>query len=187
MTSQKLFHLIQKTCSKSSYVRFELVIKMQCRAITSKATPCSRKAVGSDCYCKTHIFGNKPPSTPRIDGWYSSSTMRVPSISSEFVRRKLVRDLRDADGLIQKRIRFLTLTEYFLKYPEQATQLHVEACLKAMDNEGKSTHLAYYREYFARKLSQRHRQEARQKYAESIIRESDLGQDIAEVVARFVS
>ena len=159
---------------------------MQCRAITAKATQCTRSAVGSDCYCKTHVFGNKPPVTPRIEGWYSSSTMRVPT-ASDRARRKLIRDLRDADGLIQKRIRFLTLTEYFLKYPDQATQLNVEACLKAMvDAEGGGTHLAYYREYFARKLSHKHKQKAQQKYAESIIRESDLGQDIAGVIASFL-
>ena len=160
---------------------------MQCRAITAKATQCTRSAVGSDCYCKTHVFGNKPPATPRIEGWYSSSTMRVPIIACEFARRKLIKDLRDADGLIQKRIRFLTLTEYFLKYPDQATQLNVEACLKAMrDAQGEGTHLSYYREYFARKLSHKHKQKAQQKYAESIIRESDLGQDIAGVIASFL-
>jgi DNA gyrase/topoisomerase IV subunit B len=54
------------------------------------------------------------------------------------------------------------------------------------DAEGGGTHLAYYREYFARKLSHRHKQEAQQKYAESIIRESDLGQDIAGVIASFL-
>lgn len=159
---------------------------MQCRAITTKNTQCTRKAVGSDCYCKTHVFGDKPPATPRIEGWYSSSTMRVPA-ASDRARIKLITDLRDSDGLIQKRIRFLTLTEYFLKYPEQATQLNVEACLKAMrDAQGEGTHLAYYREYFARKLSHRHKREAQQKYAESIIRESDLGQDIAGVIASFL-
>ena len=154
--------------------------------MTSKARQCSRNAVGSDCYCKTHIFGNKAPPTPRIDGWYSSSIMNVPEASVQ-ARRKLIRDLKNSDGLVQKRIRFLTLTEYFLKYPEQATQSNVEECLKAMDGVGDRNHLSYYKEYFARKLSHRHQQESRQKYVQSIIRESDLGQDIAEVVARFVS
>ena len=159
--------------------------KMQCRAITTKNTQCTRKAVGNDCYCTTQVFGDKPPSTPRIDGWYSSSIMKVPP-ASDHNRRALIRALRDAGGPIQRRIRFLTLTEYFLKYPEQATQNNVETCLSVM---GEGNHLAYYREYFARKLSHRHRQEAKQKMvkiAESIITESELGQDIAGVIASFL-
>ena len=149
--------------------------------MTGKATQCSRKAVGSDCYCKTHIFGDKPPSTPSIPGWLSTSSIKItPDCTLGKIRLKL----ELSKDVIQRRIWFLTLTEYFLKNPSKATQSNIEICLDKMKD---GPHLAYYREYFARKLSQRHRQEARQKYAESIIRDSDLGQDIAEVVARFVS
>jgi hypothetical protein len=62
----------------------------------------------------------------------------------------------------------------------------VDACTEYM---GKFPHLAHYREYFARTLSIRHREAAKNKYKQyvhRIVSASVLGIDIADVVTRFI-
>ena len=78
--------------------------------------------------------------------------------------------------------RVYKLSKFLLAYPKRATQARVDMCLDRMKNVPQ---LAEYREQFARRLSKKYRHQARQKYVESIIRQSELGQDIAEIIAKY--
>jgi hypothetical protein len=82
----------------------------------------------------------------------------------------------------------MVLTLTLLKHPDLAAKLQkvVDSC---MDKMAEYPHLAHYREYFGRKLSVRHREQAKAKYkayVHHVVNESVLGLDIADVVTYLV-
>jgi hypothetical protein len=91
-------------------------------------------------------------------------------------------------GVELKPYQLLMLTLVLLKHPELAAKLQivVDACMSKMT---KYPHLAHYREYFGRKLSVNHREQAKTRYkayVHRVVTESVLGIDIADVVTYLV-
>ena len=128
---------------------------MRCRGVTTKRVRCSLRAVGSDCYCKLHTFDGIPmthrargfPPTRVIVNWVSMDPARD-------VRTAVVSKLRP--------LAFLRLTVTLLNHRELAdqNQVLVEQC---MDHMSQYPHLAHYREYFARKVLKRYKEESKKK------------------------
>jgi hypothetical protein len=171
---------------------------MRCRGITAKGTICSLVASGTDCYCKVHAM-TKLPVVPAAIGWPSSNTLSNGAQNIEHPIRWISTHIGEVISGA-KRIRelnnaiFLKLTLVLIHKPHLVDQLTngqlgtklVDLCVQYM---GEFPHLAHYREYFARKLSKRHREEAKaryRKYVHHVVTESDLGIDIADVVTRFI-
>lgn len=168
---------------------------MRCQGITSEALPCTRSAIKSDCYCTWHEL-SRMPITPKIAGWISSAQVgileqKVDTLASAQYRFNyaMIR-LNEEQGFHRSMVfsvRFLTVTTLLLLTPELThTDRGQMITDKLINRMSLYPHLAAYCEYFARKLSVKHRQEAKKRYIESIIRESHLGQDIAGVIASFV-
>jgi hypothetical protein len=153
---------------------------MRCRGITRNGTQCSLSTVGSDCYCARHVL-TRMPTVPAAVGW--------PSLAS--IEGHLPKDpIRWIKTTTERRVpldpyQFLMLTLILLANPEVAAKVQniVNSC---MDNMTTVPHLAHYREYFGRKLSRRHREQAiarRKAHIHRTLAASDLGVDIADVVA----
>ena len=168
---------------------------MICQGITSDAVPCTRHAIKSDCYCTWHDLA-RVPITPKIAGWISSAQVNIMDqqvdtlASAQYRFNYAMIRLNEEQGFNRSMVfsvRFLTVTKLLLLTPELThTDRGQIITDKLINRMSQYPHLAAYREYFARKLSVRHRQEAQKRYIESVIKESDLGQDIAGVVASFV-
>ena len=187
----------------ASGLRFALVppgrvpqeLSMICQGITSDAVPCTRHAIKSDCYCTWHDLSRKPI-TPKIAGWISSAQVNIPDqqvdtlASAQYRFNYAMIRLNEEQGFNRSMVfsvRFLTVTTLLLLTPELTHTARGQMITdKLINRMSQYPHLAAYREYFARKLSVRHRQKAKKRYIESIIKESDLGQDIAGVVSSFV-
>jgi len=164
---------------------------MRCRGITAKATQCTNKAIDSDCYCNCHLLCHVP-STPRITDWISNSQLAVleyPIKTLNEAKYQLnyamasFNEAYKSSGIIYS-VRFFKVTTLLLLNPEFLN--HNVLINKLIRCMSRFPHLASYREYFARKLSIKYREEARKKFVNSIISESILGQDIASVIVGFM-
>jgi len=168
---------------------------MRCKGITSEATLCANSATKNDCYCTWHEL-SRMPITPKIPGWISSAHVNIMEQQVDTIESARYRfnyamtRLNEEQGFdrgIVYSIRLLTVTKLLLLTPELAHGNRSQMIIDKLINRMRQyPHLAAYCEYFARKLSVKHRQEAMKRYTASIIKESELGQDISEVISSFV-
>ena len=158
---------------------------MRCRGITRNGTQCSlaATATGSDCYCAHHVL-TRMPAVPAVIGWPSIASLEghLPQHPVRWINTTI----RTANqrGLPLDSYQFLMVTLILLGNPELTVGMQklVNSC---MDTMATIPHLAHYREYFGRKLSQRHREEARARhkvYVHRLVAASELGLDVADVV-----
>ena len=156
---------------------------MRCRGITRNGTQCSLLAIGSDCYCAHHVL-TRMPTVPAAIGWPSIASLEghLPQNPVRWIDTTI----RTANqrGLPLDPYQFLTVTLILLGNPELSARMQrlVNSC---MDRMATIPHLAHYREYFGRKLSKRHREEARVRhkvYVHRLVAASELGLDVADVV-----
>lgn len=170
---------------------------MQCKGITSSATQCTRKASSFDSYCRCHSMA-RVPTTPAFDNWVSSSEIKIPG---HFIRTRIdafhylqakiqqMSKITDEMDILmtQRRRGFLEITSIIIQRPDLLEINNVDKLIeKTLIKMNKTPHLAAYSEYFARRFSKPHREKAKKRYIESVIRESILGQDIADVILGFM-
>jgi hypothetical protein len=167
---------------------------MRCKGITIRATQCLLSAYENDCYCKGHSL-DRVPNTPKIDGWVSTSQLTILEFqlktleSARYHFNYAMSSLNESnnDKSIVYSIRFLKVTTILLLNPELARGDRAQMIIDKLINRMKSyPHLASYCEYFARKLSVKHREDSKKRFVESVITESILGQDIASVIIGFM-
>jgi len=164
---------------------------MICQGITIKSTPCKNRAIANKNYCRCH--GPPVPITPIIYDWISSSDVIIPQ---KFVKNyttafyHITSSIRESDknnNPTMNRFLFFKITNILLKSPSLLKTINMQPIINMCIIKMKPfPHLKEYREYFARKLSINHRDEARKKFVNSIISESILGQDIASVIVGFM-
>ena len=171
---------------------------MICQGITTKSTPCKNRAIANKNYCRCH--GPPIPVTPVIEGWISSSEVEIPNsfikdystafyhIHSAVMESSKITDNTDDVSRGRRRYLFFKVTLILMKCTAllkttDSFQRIIDMCIIKMESH---PHLNEYCEYFARKLSVRHREEAKKRFANSIITESILGQDIAGVIVGFM-
>jgi len=136
------------------------------------------------------------PITPKIAGWISSAQVSILDQHVNTIEAARYRfnyamiRLNEEQGFERSMVfsvRFLTVTKLLLLTPELSHSARGQMIVDKLINRMRLyPHLAAYCEYFARKLSVKHRQEAMKRYTNSVIKESALGQDIAGVIAGFV-
>jgi len=160
---------------------------MQCRGVTRKGVQCQLVAVGTDCYCARHVL-TRMPSVPAVRDWPSSACLvnHLPQQPVRWIKETMGQATEQGVALKPYQLLMLTLT--LLKHPELSNRVQnvIDAC---MDKMAAHPHLAHYREYFGRKLSIRHREQARARYkayVHRVVTESVLGIDIADVVTYLV-
>lgn len=161
--------------------------EMRCRGITRSGVQCGLVAVGTDCYCARHVL-TRMPTVPAAIDWPSSTCLEgnLPRHPVRWIKTTM--DTASEQGVPLKPYQFLMLTLVLLKHPELSNKLQtvIDGC---MDKMATVPHLAHFREYFGRKLSMRHRAEARARYKAYVHRTvtaSELGIDIADVVTYLV-
>ena len=169
---------------------------MICQGITIKSTPCKNRAIANKNYCRCH--GPPIPITPAIEGWISSSEVEIPNsfikdystavyhIHTAVMESSEIID--DADvSRDRRRYLFFKVTLILMKCSallrKASFQRIIDVCIVKMTGY---PHLKEYCEYFSRKLSVNHREEAKKRFVNSIITESILGQDIASVIVGFM-
>jgi len=156
---------------------------MRCRGVTQSGGVCLVSAVGTDCYCARHSLA-KAPTAPRAVGWPSSKGL-VRWVGAR-PRDWIAANVASGDVASLRTDQFLKLTLLLLQYRHLTgeSQGLIDSCLAHMSQ---FPHLAQYREYFGRELSQSHRAAARARLRDFYFRRVDgLCDDVVGVILAAV-
>ena len=161
----------------------------RCLAIINDNVQCKNTVKNDYCHCHKYSHGIYH----NAEGWPTMSLVRrsmyndVNNLSQlKFMIRRYLRQVQDTT--ISRRTHGLMVTESLIKYriffvdtPELELSIN-----SIVDKMKKHEHLADYLEYFRRKVDNIYRLNARKRYIDYIISNSELGRDVSSVICSFL-